>query len=71
MAKTTLDVEGMSCAHCKMAVTNALKELDGVSNVSVDVEKGKAAVEYDEAKVQFSKMKDAVEEQGYDVVGQS
>lgn len=70
MAKTTLDVKGMSCGHCKMAVTNALKELDGVSAVSVDLENGKAAVEYDESKVQYDKMKDAVEEQGYDVVGQ-
>ncbi|WP_010632716.1 copper chaperone CopZ [Sporolactobacillus vineae] len=70
MAKTTLNVHGMSCGHCKMAVTNALKELDGVSNVSVDLENGKAAVEYDESKVQFDNMKDAVEEQGYDVVGQ-
>lgn len=71
MAQTTLDVEGMHCGHCKMSVTNALKELDGVSNVSVNLEKGKAAVEYDETKVQFSKMKEAVEEQGYDVVGQN
>ncbi|WP_100488770.1 copper chaperone CopZ [Sporolactobacillus pectinivorans] len=71
MAQTTLDVKGMHCGHCKMSVTNALKELDGVSNVSVNLEKGKAVVEYDETKVQFSKMKEAVEEQGYDVVGQN
>lgn len=71
MAKTTLDVKGMHCGHCKASVTNALKGLDGVSDVSVDLEKGKASVEYDEARVQFSKMKEAVEEQGYDVVGQN
>lgn len=67
MAKTQLKVEGMTCDHCKVAVTNALKELDGVTSVEVSVEKGKADVEYDEAKVGTDQMKDAVEEQGYDV----
>jgi copper chaperone len=36
----TFQVEGMSCNHCKMAVTNALKELDGVEKVEVSLEKG-------------------------------
>lgn len=71
MAQTTFDVKGMHCGHCKMSVTNALKELDGVSNVSVDLETGKAAVEFDGAKVQFSDLKEAVEEQGYEVVEQN
>lgn len=63
----TLQVEGMSCGHCKMAVTNALTELDGVANVEVHLEKGTVDVEYNEAKVSLDKMKEAIEEQGYDV----
>ncbi|WP_379970464.1 copper chaperone CopZ [Ectobacillus sp. sgz5001026] len=63
----TLQVEGMSCGHCKMAVTNALKELDGVANVEVHLEKGTVDVEYNEAKVSLDKMKEAIEDQGYDV----
>lgn len=70
MAKTTLDVKGMMGDHCKNLVTKTLKGLDGVSAVDVDLKSGEASVAYDEAKVQFSKMKEAVEEQGYDVVGQ-
>ncbi|WP_100488771.1 copper ion binding protein [Sporolactobacillus pectinivorans] len=70
MAKTTLDVKGMMGDHCKNLVTKTLKGLDGVSAVDVDLKSGEASVVYDEAKVQFSKMKEAVEEQGYDVAGQ-
>lgn len=68
MAQIQLNVKGMSCDHCKMAVTNALEELDGVKSVEVSVEKGKADVEYDDSKVSIEQMKEAVEEQGYEVV---
>jgi copper chaperone len=68
MAQIQLDVKGMTCGHCKMAVTNALEELDGVKSVEVSVEEGKASVEYDDSKVNVDQMKEAIEEQGYDVV---
>jgi copper chaperone len=68
MAQTKLNVQGMTCGHCKSAVTNALKELDGVKNVEVDLQAGKATVEYEEGKVSEENMKEAVEDQGYDVV---
>ena len=38
----TLTVKGMSCNHCKQAVTQALEALPGVSDVNVDLEKGEA-----------------------------
>ncbi|WP_202616151.1 copper chaperone CopZ [Sediminibacillus terrae] len=63
----TLNVQGMSCGHCKMAVEGALKNLDGVSTAEVDLEAGKVDVTYDDAKVSYEAMKEAVEEQGYDV----
>jgi copper chaperone len=31
MATKTIQVEGMSCEHCKSAVSGALNNLDGVS----------------------------------------
>lgn len=68
MENTTLNIKGMTCNHCKSAVQNALTELDGVSEVNVDVEKGKADVSYNSSKVSVSDMNEAVEEQGYDVV---
>lgn len=68
VTERTLEVSGMSCGHCKMAVSGALKGLDGISDVSVDLANGKVDVSYDEKKVNFEQMKDAVEDQGYDVV---
>lgn len=68
MAERQLLVQGMSCGHCKMAVSGALKNLDGVSSVAVDLASGKVDVAYDEGKVGFEQMKAAVEDQGYDVV---
>ncbi|WP_438270979.1 copper chaperone CopZ [Sporolactobacillus mangiferae] len=68
LAERTLEVKGMSCGHCKMAVSGALKELDGVSDVDVDLASGKVDIRYDENKVDFLQMKDAIEDQGYDVV---
>ena len=59
-------IEGMSCGHCVMAVRKELSRLD---NVKVnDVQIGKAKVEFDETKVQESRIIDAIEEAGYKVV---
>lgn len=67
MQTKTLDVRGMTCGHCKMSVEGALKGLDGVSAVDVDLNAGKVEVTYDETKVSLENMKETVEDQGYDV----
>lgn len=67
MEKKTLKVEGMTCGHCKAAVTNALTELDGVKNVVVHLETGNVDVEVDSSKVTDAAMREAIEDQGYDV----
>lgn len=63
----TLDVKGMSCGHCKMSVEGALKELDGVKEAQADIATGKVQVVFDEAKVDEQALKEAIEDQGYDV----
>ncbi|MED4972136.1 copper chaperone CopZ [Geobacillus proteiniphilus] len=63
----TLHVQGMTCGHCKAAVTNALTELDGVKHVEVHLEEGTVDVDFDETKVSVEQLKKAIEEQGYDV----
>ncbi|WP_137790797.1 copper chaperone CopZ [Bacillus sp. E(2018)] len=67
METKTLHVYGMTCGHCKAAVTNALNELDGVKNVVVHLETGKVDVEVDSSKVTDAEMREAIEDQGYDV----
>jgi copper chaperone len=40
MSTQTYSVTGMTCGHCAHAVTSELKELDGVSEVAVDLVAG-------------------------------
>ncbi|MFD1708181.1 copper chaperone CopZ [Siminovitchia sediminis] len=67
MERKTLDVQGMSCGHCKASVEGALKKLDGVKAAEVNLEAGKVDVTYDESKVTVDALKEAIEDQGYDV----
>lgn len=64
--QTTLKVEGMTCGHCEKAVKGALEELQGVEKVDVHLDSG--SVEVSHSGVLEGKMKEAIEEQGYDVV---
>ncbi|WP_163526152.1 copper chaperone CopZ [Halobacillus ihumii] len=67
MQTKTIQVEGMTCAHCEKAVKGALKELNGVESVYVDLETGKVNVTYEDG-ISESEMNEAIEDQGYDVV---
>jgi len=44
--KAILRVEGMSCSHCASAVEKALRKIEGVVGVRVDLTGNKAEVEY-------------------------
>ena len=68
MTSRILKVEGMSCGHCKTAVTRALSALKGVSSVEVDLEKKTVAVQYDDTLLPLSSIEEAVTGEGYRVV---
>lgn len=65
--KKQINIEGMSCEHCVKHVKNALTELNGVGEVSVDLKGKKAVVEFT-GEVSDADLKLAVEDAGYDVV---
>lgn len=65
MTTVLFTIEGMTCHHCVMAVTNALKSL-GIDNYSVEI--GSASVTYDENELDIETIKAAIEEEGYKVV---
>ena len=61
----TLTVKGMSCNHCKQAVTKALEAIPGVSDVSVDLEKGEAS--WTESRpVDIAEVKKAINKLGFE-----
>lgn len=68
MEKVSLNVEGMSCGHCVNAIKNALGELDGIVEVDVNLEEKKVNVEYDNSKITIDKIKEVIDEEGYEVV---
>jgi len=67
MEKVTLNVQGMSCEHCVRAVKGSVGELSGVKNVDVHLAEGKVDVEFDPNEVTLDKVKEAIEDQGYEV----
>ncbi|WP_022850968.1 copper chaperone CopZ [Limisalsivibrio acetivorans] len=67
MERIDLKVSGMTCGHCKAAVEKGVGELDGVESVEVNLEKGEAAVKYDASVRSLADIKEAIEEEGYEV----
>ncbi|MTI69365.1 MAG: heavy-metal-associated domain-containing protein [Firmicutes bacterium] len=60
----TINIEGMSCNHCVMAVKKALTNLDRVNKVDVKLEEKKAFVEGD---VDNNTLKEVIKDAGYKV----
>jgi copper chaperone len=67
MENVTLNVQGMSCGHCVKAVEGGVGELPGISEVKVDLQAAQVTVAFDGAQVSVDTIKEAIEEQGYDV----
>jgi copper chaperone len=66
MQQATLKVEGMSCNHCLNAVEGAVKSVGAVGKVNLELKN--VTVEYDDTKVNLDTIKEAIVNQGYDVV---
>jgi len=61
----TYTVPGMSCGHCRSAITSEVEKVPGVASVDVDLDAKRVTVagsELDDAAV-----RDAIDEAGYDV----
>ncbi len=65
--KKKINIEGMMCANCVKHVTEALSELNGVTDLKVDLA-GKCATIDTDGSVTDISIKNAIEEVGYDVI---
>lgn len=61
--KKTMDISGMSCAHCVAHVEKALKAIPGIEKVSVELKKNQAYVQGPQ--LDDSVLKAAISEAGY------
>ena len=67
--QVALNIGGMTCASCVHHVTNALKEVDGVEDATVNLATERATVRYSPGAATLGEMRHAVEDAGYSVEG--
>lgn len=60
-----LEIKGMTCASCGVAVKTALKKVEGFRSAKVSQKEGTAVVTYDPAKTSPQALADAVSKIGY------
>jgi len=58
-------VKGMSCQHCVNSVSQALQQVEGITNVEVSLDKGEAQFEEDRH-VDREAVRKAVQDAGYE-----
>lgn len=63
--KRRLEISGMHCVGCTMAVEGALEDLPGVKSANVHYARQVADVEYDEKQVGIGDIIAAIEMAGY------
>jgi copper chaperone len=65
--RRTYTVTGMTCEHCVRSVTEEITEIDGVTDVAVDLPTGAVTVTSD-GPLDATQVRAAVEEAGYALV---
>jgi copper chaperone len=60
------DVQGMTCAHCVRAVTEAVRRLDPAAKVEVDLRSGRVEVDTTAPR---ERVATAIRDEGYPVAG--
>jgi Cu+-exporting ATPase len=68
--KAIISVGGMTCASCVRRVEQALKKIDGVQNASVNLASSRATVLYRPGIAILPAVKKALDDSGYDFLGQ-
>jgi len=63
--KLTLNIDGMSCNHCVMAIK---KNLSKIKLINFEVAIGSAKIEFDEKEITEEVIIKAIEEAGYQVI---
>ncbi|HEY0843745.1 MAG TPA: heavy-metal-associated domain-containing protein [Noviherbaspirillum sp.] len=67
MKTELLQVTGMTCGSCANKVTNALKAVAGVLNVTVSLPTKTVSVQFDEQRADLTQLRSAIAEAGYGV----
>ena len=68
MQSADLPLLGMSCSACAVRIEKALNRAEGVENATVNFATTRATVNYDAARTDPKKLRDAVRDAGYDAI---
>jgi len=68
MTDVTLSIGGMGCDACCARIEKALNKLNGIKSVSVNLASAKAKIAYDQDVLQLSSIKEAITNEGYEVI---
>lgn len=66
LVQETIRIESMACDHCVVRVGRAIASVQGVIEVDINLEKKEAIVNFEEARTDIGKIKDAIREAGYE-----
>ncbi len=64
----TIQVKGMTCGGYAASLEKALKNTEGVSEARVSYARGEAWIKYDDQKVTIAKLREAINNAGYEAV---
>lgn len=65
MKKIKLKIDGMHCASCSMNIDGELEDTEGVKNSNTNYAKHHTEVEFDEEKIDGSKIIEVIKSVGY------
>ncbi len=60
-----MPIEGMTCTSCVSRITRALRKVDGVDSVRVDLATDSATVAFDPKRTSLARIGQAVDRAGY------
>ena len=63
-----IPIGGMTCASCVKAVERAVKKLDGVESIQVNLATEKASITYIPSKIKLYEIKEAIQKAGFKVI---
>lgn len=68
LKRAKIKIDGMSCQHCVKTVTDAVSDLDGVSQVKVNLKKGEAKIKFEKGRLDLEQLKTAIVTAGFEFV---
>ena len=68
LKKATIKIDGMSCQHCVKTVTDVMMDIDGVSQVKVNLKKGEARLKFERDRLDLELLETAIVTAGFEFV---